>query len=117
LTAVELPILPADTRAGFCEFSRRAGDFALGMALACFRLKDGLIADAHLGVGGAESRPRRIAEAEAALNGHAPSPDVLEAAAVAAAAAIDPLEDVNTNAEYRRELVRAMTRRALERAA
>jgi carbon-monoxide dehydrogenase medium subunit len=87
------------------------------MALACFRLRDGAITDARLGVGGAESRPRRIAEAEAALNGRAPSPDVFEAAATAAAAAIDPLEDINTSAEYRRDLVRAMTRRALERAA
>jgi aerobic carbon-monoxide dehydrogenase medium subunit len=117
LTAVELPILPADTRVGFCEFSRRAGDFALGMALACYRLKDGAITDARLGLGGAEARPRRIAEAEAALNGCTPSPKVFEAAATAAAAAIDPLEDINTNAEYRRDLIHAMTRRALERAA
>jgi aerobic carbon-monoxide dehydrogenase medium subunit len=117
LTAVELPILPADTRVGFCEFSRRAGDFALGMALACYRVKDGTIVDARLGLGGAEARPRRIVEAEAALNGHVPSPDVFEAAAAVAAAAIDPLEDVNTSADYRRDLIHAMTRRALERAA
>jgi carbon-monoxide dehydrogenase medium subunit len=117
LTAVELPIMPADTRVGFCEFSRRAGDFALGMALACFRLTGGVITEARLGIGGAEACPRRIAEAEAALNGRAPSPDVFEAAAIAAAAAIDPLEDVNTSADYRRDLIRAMTRRALERAA
>jgi aerobic carbon-monoxide dehydrogenase medium subunit len=117
LTAVELPILPADTRVGFCEFSRRTGDFALGMALACYRLNGGVITEARLGLGGAEACPRRIAEAEAALNGRAPSPDVFEAAAIAAAAAIDPLEDVNTSADYRRDLIRAMTRRALERAA
>jgi carbon-monoxide dehydrogenase medium subunit len=117
LIAVELPILPADTRVGFCEFSRRTGDFALGMALAYYRLKGGVITEARLGLGGAEACPRRIAEAEAALNGRAPSPDVFEAAAIAAAAAIDPLEDVNTDADYRRDLIRAMTRRALERAA
>lgn len=117
LTAVELPMLPADTRFGFCEFSRRAGDFALGMALACFRLRNGVIAEARLGVGGAEARPRRIADAEAALNGREPRAEVFEAAAAAAAAAIDPLEDVNTSADYRRDLIRAMTRRALERAA
>jgi aerobic carbon-monoxide dehydrogenase medium subunit len=117
LTEVALPILPEDTRAGFCEFSRRAGDFALAMALACYRLRDGVIAEARLGVGGAEARPRRIAQAEAALNGRQPGPEAFSAAADAAATAIDPLEDYNTSADYRRDLVRAMTRRALERAA
>ena len=39
------------------------------------------------------------------------------AAAEAAAAAIDPLEDVHADAEFRLDLVRAVTRRALERAA
>jgi carbon-monoxide dehydrogenase medium subunit len=117
LTEVQLPILPPDTRVGFCEFSRRAGDFALGMAVACYRVKDGVIADARVGVGGAEAKPRRIVEAEAALNGRQPQPDLFRAAGDAAAAAVDPLEDFNTSAEYRRDLVRAMTRRALERAA
>ncbi len=39
------------------------------------------------------------------------------AAAEAAAAAVDPLEDLQANAKYRRDLVRTVTRRALERAA
>ena len=51
------------------------------------------------------------------LNGKPPGPDAFQAAGEAAAAAIDPLEDINTNAEYRRDLVRAMVRRALECAA
>ena len=33
LTEVRLPLLAADTRFGFCEFNRRAGDFAIAMAL------------------------------------------------------------------------------------
>src|SRR5215813_12267783 len=117
LTEVQFPALPADTRVGFCEFSRRAGDFALAMAVACYRMKDGAIADARVGIGGAEARPRRIAEAEATLNGREPGPEVFRRAGDAAATAIDPLEDYHTSAEYRRDLVRAMTRRALERAA
>jgi len=117
LTEVQLTALPADTRVGFYEFSRRAGDFALAMAVTCYRVRDDAIADARVGIGGAEARPRRIAEAEAALNGRRPGPEVFRAAGDAAAAAIEPLEDYNTSAEYRRDLVRAMTRRALERAA
>ena len=117
LTEVRLAILPADTRVGFCEFSRRAGDFALAMALATYRIKDGAIVEPRVGVGGAEARPRRIGEAEAALAGREPNPEVFAVAADAAAKAIDPLEDFNTSADYRRDLVRAMTRRALDRAA
>jgi carbon-monoxide dehydrogenase medium subunit len=117
LTEVRLPALAPDSRFGFCEFSRRAGDFALGMAVAIYCIEDGVISDVRVGVGGAEARPRRIPEAEAALAGRAPRPDVFAAAAEAAANAIEPLEDISTSADYRRDLVRAMTRRALERAA
>ena len=117
LTQAQLPILPADTRFGFCEFSRRAGDFALAMALVTYRVVDGAMVEPRVGVGGAEPCPRRLAQAEAALAGRWPGPEVFHAAADAAAAAIDPLEDFHTSADYRRDLVRAMTRRALERAA
>jgi carbon-monoxide dehydrogenase medium subunit len=116
LVEVRLPMLPADTRVGFQEFARRAGDFALSMAVVTHRVVNGVIAEARVGIGGAETRPRRIAEAEAALNGEPPGASAFEAAAEAAAAAIDPLEDIHTNADYRRDLVRAMTRRALESA-
>jgi aerobic carbon-monoxide dehydrogenase medium subunit len=117
LTEVRLPLLSAGTRVGFQEFSRRAGDFALSMAVVSYRLASGKIVDARVGVGGAEPFPRRIAEAEAALNGKSPGPEAFQAAGEAAAAAIEPLEDIQISAEYRRDLVRAMTRRALEGAA
>jgi carbon-monoxide dehydrogenase medium subunit len=117
LTEVRLPLLAADTRVGFQEFSRRAGDFALSMAVVTYRLANGKIADARVGIGGAEPFPRRIAEAEAALNDKSPGPDSFQAAGEAAAAAIEPLVDIQTSAEYRRDLVRAMTRRALDSAA
>jgi carbon-monoxide dehydrogenase medium subunit len=117
LTEVRLPLLPADTRFGFQEFARRAGDFALGMALVTYRLDGKAMVEPRVGVGGAEATARRIPEAEAALAGKVPGPDVFRAAAEAAAAAINPLEDHNTNADYRRDLVRTLTRRALEHAA
>ncbi len=117
LAEVRLPLLARDAKFGFNEFSRRAGDFAMSAALATYRLADGKIAGARLGVGGAEASPRRIAGAEAALNGQAPGDAVFRAAAEAAASAIDPLEDHQTNAAYRRDLVRAVVRRALEASA
>jgi carbon-monoxide dehydrogenase medium subunit len=114
LAQVRLPLLAPDSKFGFNEFNRRAGDFALASALVTYRLQGGKIADARVGVGGAEACPRRIGEAEAALNGQARRDKTFRAAAEAAATAIEPLEDHQTNAEYRRDLVRAVVRRALE---
>jgi carbon-monoxide dehydrogenase medium subunit len=114
LAEVRLPLLPGDTKFGFNEFSRRAGDFAMAAALVTYRLQDGRIAEPRVGLGGAEARPRRIAEAEAALAGKAAGDAAFRAAADVAAHAIDPLEDHQTDADYRRDLVRAMVRRALE---
>jgi aerobic carbon-monoxide dehydrogenase medium subunit len=117
LVEVRLPILPADTRFGFYEFNRRAGDFALAMALVTYRVEDGMISSARVAVGGVESQPRRIAQAEQALAGRLPDRAAFEAAAAAVAAAVDPLDDATTSASYRRDLAQTVTRRALEQAA
>jgi aerobic carbon-monoxide dehydrogenase medium subunit len=115
LTEVRLPLLAPDTRFGFYEFNRRAGDFALAMALAAYRVENGRIVEPRLAVGGAEPHTRRIADAEQALAGRAPTAESFADAAERAAAAVDPMEDAQTNAEYRRDLVRTVARRALER--
>jgi len=114
LAEVRLLLLAPDAKFGFYEFSRRAGDFAMASSLVTYRLEAGKITGAHVGVGGAEPAPRRIPEAEAALNGKAPADEAFRAAAETAATAIDAMEDHQTTAEYRRDLVRAVVRRALE---
>jgi carbon-monoxide dehydrogenase medium subunit len=116
LLEARLPLLAPDTRFGFYEFSRRAGDYALAMALVTFRLQDGAIVAPRIGIGGAEARPRRMAAAEAVLSGRRPDTESFRAAAEAAADAIEPMEDIHADAEFRLDLVRAVTRRALERA-
>jgi carbon-monoxide dehydrogenase medium subunit len=116
LLEARLPLLAPDTRCGFYEFSRRAGDYALAMALVTFRLEDGVIAEPRIGIGGAEAQPRRIAAAEAVLAGRKPDDESFRAAAEAAADAVEPMEDIHADAEFRLDLVRAVTRRALERA-
>jgi carbon-monoxide dehydrogenase medium subunit len=114
LAEVRLPLLAPDARFGFYEFSRRAGDFAMSASLVTYRLEGGKMADVRVGVGGAEPHPRRISEAEAELTGQEPGDAVFRAAAEAAANAVDAMEDHQTTAEYRRDLVRAVVRRALE---
>jgi aerobic carbon-monoxide dehydrogenase medium subunit len=116
LTQARLPALAPGTRFGFYEFSRRAGDYAIAMALATFRLEQGVMMEPRLGLGGVEDRPRRSAAAEAMLAGRAPETAVFRQAADAAAAAVEPLEDLQSSADYRRDLVRVVARRALERA-
>ena len=116
LAEVRLPTLRSDVRFGFAEFSRRAGDFAVAMAVAIFRIQNGAIAESRIAIGGAEATPRRIEEAEYALKGRVPNTDAFMLAAELAAKLIDPLDDDNISAGYRRDLVRALLPRALEQA-
>lgn len=119
LVAVRLPILGDDWRTGFCEFSRRAGDFAVVAAMTAVRLEltTGTIAEARIGVGGVAGVPVRLPGAEATLVGEAPGAELHEAAAAAAAAEVDPVGDLHGSAAYRRDLVRAMVARALAQGA
>ena len=115
LTEVRLPLLGDEWRAGFCEFSRRAGDFAVVAAMAAVRLDPagGAVAEARIGVGGVAGVPVRLPGAEAALVGEVPGAGVFAAAAEVAAGEVDPVGDLHGSATYRRDLVRAMVGRAL----
>jgi aerobic carbon-monoxide dehydrogenase medium subunit len=117
LIEVRFPRLGAFHRVGFAEFSRRAGDFALVMAAAVIEVKDGVVTEARIGVGGASDVPVRPTEAEASLIGRPAVAESFAAAAEIASATIRPLEDIHASVEYRRDLVRAMVRRALVGAA
>ncbi len=117
LVEVRIPLLTADDGVGFEELSRRAGDFALVMAMAVIRVADGHITGARLGVGGAADRPLRLPEAESVLIGEMPHQAVFERAAEVAASSVRPLEDIHAGAEYRRSLVRVLLVRALQQAA
>jgi carbon-monoxide dehydrogenase medium subunit len=116
LTEIRLPLLDAGWRGGFAEFSRRAGDYALAMSAVFLRIDGGQVIDARLGIGGAVDRPSRIAAAEALLIGSDGGADIRAEAGRIAADAIEPLEDVQANGAFRRQLVRAMVERALTQA-
>jgi carbon-monoxide dehydrogenase medium subunit len=116
LTEIRLPMLDDGWRTGFAEFSRRAGDFALAMCAAFLRFEDGLVIEARIGVGGATDRPSRIAGAEAVVTGTDSGLTIVHEAGNIAAETIDPLQDIHASAAFRRDLVRAMVKRALNQA-
>ncbi len=116
LVGASLPVLAAGTRYGFHEFSRRAGDFAQAMALATYELRDGVMRDVRIGLGGVEDRPRRMPAAQACLEGEAPGASAYARAAEAAAMEAEPTDSGDDERAYRRDLVRAVVRRALAQA-
>ena len=114
ITELRLPAWPAARRWAFEEFARQRGAFALvGIALF-YDVRDGLAENTHIGVIGASACPQRIPEAEAALNGRVINEQTILAAAQAASAAVDPADDIDASAAYRRSLVGTLVERALQ---
>jgi carbon-monoxide dehydrogenase medium subunit len=114
---LRLPSWRAQRRWAFEEFSRQRGGFALaGVALA-YDEQDGVACNTRIGVIGASSCPLRIPEAEAVLNGRVVDERTILAAARAVAAAVDPVDDLDASADYRRALVGTLIERALRNAA
>ena len=117
ITEIRLPRWPAKRRFGFEEFSRRRGDFAMAAAAVFYDEQSGTAANAHVGVIGVADRPLRLARVEALINGQKINDAVIAKAEAAAAAAVDPADDIHASGAYRKALVGVMVERALKRAA
>ena len=113
LTEVRLPWLGPEWKTGFSEFSRRAGDFAVVAVASAVRMADGHVAEARIGAAGVGAIPVRLVQAEATLVGQPLGPDAIGAASDVASQEVDPRGDIHGSADYRRDLVRSLTRRAL----
>lgn len=116
LTEIRLPLFDGSWGCGFAEFSRRAGDFALALAVAAVRLDGGRIQEARIALGGVGPTPVLAPAAVAVLTGAGPTEALFCQASEAAAAALNPDSDIHASAEYRRDLAAAMLRRALRQA-
>jgi len=115
---IEWPVPSASHRFAFVEVARRHGDFAI-VSVAC-RLDmsaEGHIADARLAVGGAAAAPARLSEVEAKLCGKPASGKTLEEVAALAREALSPSDDIHATAEYRKDLMAVLVRRAIVAAA
>ncbi len=116
LVEVRLPAMPAGAGFAFEEFSRRHGDFAI-VGIAAMLVGDGpRCTAARLATAGAGPVPVRLRSAEEVLEREGLSEAAIEAASRRAAELVEPDSDIHASADYRRNLTRVLTGRALRRA-
>ncbi len=115
LTGVRVPYWQERHGHGFVEFARRHGDFAIISVAALLAVDGGKITRAAISVGGADTSPVRLAAAEAALVGAAPSPDAFRAAGETARG-IEAMSDAYVTSAYRQRLAATLVERALAKA-
>lgn len=116
LTSVRIRPWRGRHGSGFCEFSRRHGDFAISGAAALLGLDaEDRIERCAIVAFGVEIRPRRLREAERALLGADVGPSAFREGA-SHVEDLDAMSDATASAAYRKRLAGAMVRRALEMA-
>jgi len=103
----------------FAKFGRRKGlSLSLVNTAACveFDKSTNRIVSARLALGAVAPTPIRVHEAEAFLTGMEYTEDILAEAGVIAAGEAKPIDDLRASAQYRRELIKALSRRVLSEA-
>ena len=116
ITEVHLPAWPAARRYGFQEFARRRGDFAMAGIALYYNIDGGKATNAHIGVFGVGDCQRRLPRAEAALNGKPVDEALAVKVGEAAAAEVEPQDDIHASSAYRRALTGTLAERALKAA-
>ncbi len=113
LEYVTFPAWPVGAVGSVVEVARRHGDYALVGLVTRLVVTDGVIAEAALAYFGAASTAIRVAAAEEALIGSAPSPEAFAAAATIVSAELAPPADIHGSTSYRKHLAGVLTRRGL----
>jgi carbon-monoxide dehydrogenase medium subunit len=117
LVAITLPPQPAGSGSSYQRFSRRKGA-ALAVAAVAARvtLAGGRITGARIALGAVSPVPLLVAGVAAMLEGERPSRELFVQVAARCADEALPITDVRGSADFRRELVSVLARRALEEA-
>jgi aerobic carbon-monoxide dehydrogenase medium subunit len=114
LTEIRIPKLGAWKGWSYLKFNRRAQDWATVGVATVLRRDNGTIEEACVALTNMGLTPLRAKAVEEALAGS--SADDAAAAAEKADDGTNPPSDTNASADYRRQLARVLTRRALEEA-
>jgi CO/xanthine dehydrogenase FAD-binding subunit len=109
---IDFPIPTSHTGWAFEEVARRFGDFALASIAVSFEVLDRQIADARVAVMGVADTPRRLREAEAALQGLQGGPGSALRFAEVVRSCLTPESDIHVSAEYRKNLIGALAEKS-----
>jgi carbon-monoxide dehydrogenase medium subunit len=116
LSEIRIPIPPVGSGGAYVKLERKVGDFATAGAAAFVALKGGTIERAGIGLTNAGPTPVKAVDAERHLAGKKPEEGVLAEAGRLAAAAASPSPDRRGTVEYKKEMARVLTVRALRKA-
>jgi len=117
VTGVFVPELQKGEGSAYFKHSvRKAMDLAIIGVGAKVKMDGNKVADARVCMGGVAITPLRAKNAEAILIGNELTDEILEEAAVAASQECKPISDVRASAEYRTDMVRVYTKRAVKKA-
>ena len=118
LTEIRVPALSSDTGTAYVKFTRVEGGFAIVGVGACLRLNpDKTCRSIRVGMCGAAPVPVRLTAIEDTLTGKVVDDAFVDAVAAAAyESAHDPVVELHAAADYKREMVRVFTRRAVKTA-
>ena len=117
LTEIRIPAPAANSGGAYVKLERKVGDYAVaGSAVQLTLAEDGTVASAGIGLTNLGIAPIRATAAEDALTGQAPSGDAIAAAAQAAADATEPIADRRGSVEYKQNMARVLTARAIRKA-
>lgn len=117
LTEIRVPVPPPKSGGAYVKLERKVGDFATAGAAAQVTLgSSGEVVRAGIGLTNAGLTPVKATDAETFLQGKKPDAATIAEASRRAAAAADPSPDRRGTVEYKTEMARVLTARALKRA-
>ncbi len=116
LTEIRVPVPGPGSGGAYLKLERKVGDYAVAAVAVQLVAAGERIESIRIGLTNVNPVPMRATDAEAALTGEAPTDETLETAGRAAAAQCDPAADLRGPVEYKRDLVRVLTKRAVRRA-
>jgi carbon-monoxide dehydrogenase medium subunit len=117
LTEIRIPVPPAGSGGAYLKLERKVGDFATAGAAAFLVLKVGTIESARIGLTNVGPTPVKAEQAEKYLAGKKAGEGAFSEAGRLASAAASPSADRRGSVEYKKEMARVLTVRALRKAA